>query len=137
MDAVKLFPPVSTRETFIQTVSLNDEDTGDVIALVDDDDDPVVTIKVELQLAGPRPLGPRYPYYDDPLTTPELSASIGSGITIMDDNTFEIRFTKTQMASLMPGTYDLYCTIADADNPDNCRTLILGRVPVLYGGRNT
>lgn len=139
-----LFPQITTRETWLQVVKLTDEDTGEAIALTDGAagaGNPVVTIKVELQRAEPRPAALNFGsgvYYDGPYDAePILSASIGSGVTIIDTGVFQIRFTKTQMQTLTPGTYDVFMTIADVTDADDSRQIMLGRLPVLYGGRNT
>lgn len=139
-----LFPQISTRETWLQTVQIADDDTGDLIALTDGAagaGNPVVAIAVEMQRAAPMPAALNFGsgiYYDGPYdSAPILSASIGNGVTIVDTGVFQIRFTKTQMQTLTPGTYDLFCTVASVSDLDDCRQLFLGRLPVFYGGRNT
>lgn len=64
---------------------------------------------------------------------PILSASIGNGITIIDQGIFQVYFSETQFRSLGSGMHSVAATLASADGID-VRQLFLGRLPVLSGG---
>jgi len=54
----------------------------------------------------------------------------------VDVGTIQIMVPKSVMQTLQPRTYDVYLTI-DPNGEDDGRQLLIGRLPVLYGGRNT
>jgi len=64
---------------------------------------------------------------------PILTASIGSGISIVDIGIFQIYFSEPQMRSLGSGMHAVNATLASADGID-VRQLFLGRLPVFWGG---
>lgn len=64
---------------------------------------------------------------------PILTASIGNGITIIDQGIFQIYFSETQFRSLSSGMHSVAATLASADGVD-VRQLFLGRLPVFAGG---
>jgi hypothetical protein len=57
-------------------------------------------------------------------------------LSIVDVGTIQIMVPKSVMQTLQPRTYDVYLTI-DPNGEDDGRQLLIGRLPVLYGGRNT
>lgn len=63
---------------------------------------------------------------------PILRASIGNGITIVDQGIFQIYFSETQFRQLGSGMHSVAATLASADGVD-VRQLFLGRLPVLSG----
>lgn len=63
---------------------------------------------------------------------PILTASIGNGISIVDQGIFQIYFSETQFRSLGSGMHSVAATLASADGVD-VRQLFLGRLPVLSG----
>lgn len=63
---------------------------------------------------------------------PILTASIGNGITIVDQGIFQIYFSEMQFRSLGSGMHSVAATLASADGID-VRQLFLGRLPVLAG----
>ena len=63
---------------------------------------------------------------------PILSASIGNGITIVDQGIFQVYFSETDFRSLGSGMHSVAATLASADGLD-VRQLFLGRLPVLSG----
>lgn len=63
---------------------------------------------------------------------PLLKASIGNGITIVDQGIFQIYFSETQFRQLGSGMHSVAATLASADGVD-VRQLFLGRLPVLAG----
>jgi hypothetical protein len=145
-----LFPQVSNRESWRQIIEIADDDTGDLINLLDGGGNSLYTITLQISPSQPRGSaggflpGP-YPYYDDedcnPVITQTLSAGMGAtsnpALAIVDVGTISIFIPKKQFSSLR-GTrsYDVYMTVYEPDDDDG-RQLFVGRIPVLYGGRNT
>lgn len=127
-----LFPAVSNRESWAPPpVTVADEDTGEPFDLTG------ASITIELRCAGPSAGFYGYPthsiWYDafGGPPAPQLTAAIGSGITVVDVGAFQINLTPDQMRTLRPGTYDVGCLITrDGD----ARQLFLGKLPVLFGG---
>lgn len=64
---------------------------------------------------------------------PILTASIGNGITIVDQGIFQIYFPESSFRQLGSGMHSVAATIASADGID-VRQLFLGRLPVFAGG---
>jgi hypothetical protein len=64
---------------------------------------------------------------------PILTASIGNGITIVDQGIFQIYFPESSFRQLGSGMHSVAATIASADGVD-VRQLFLGRLPVFAGG---
>ena len=64
--------------------------------------------------------------------SPILTASIGNGITIVDQGIFQIYFSETQFRQLGSGMHSVAATLASADGID-VRQLFLGRLPVFSG----
>lgn len=67
---------------------------------------------------------------------PILTASIGNGITIVDQGIFQIYFSKASFRQLGSGMHSVAATLASADGID-VRQLFLGRLPVSSGGVTT
>lgn len=126
-----LFPPMTNRESWTLTLTVNDDDTGDLIDLTG------ATIQFEIRYSGPQrgsmPVGGAIPYYDfGPMIDegPILTASIGSGITVTGVGAFTVYFSEANMRTLCPGTYDVGCTLTrDVD----ARQLLRGKLPILSG----
>lgn len=135
------FPAVSTRETWTQVIQLADGDTGDLIELKDDSGHPAYSFALEIIEAAPvanRTGYGSFPWGLDDCTTPIITASLDDGrIMIVDTGTISIVIPKTAMQSLLPRTYDVYLTITSVDDTKDGRQLLIGKLPVLYGGRNT
>lgn len=134
-----LFPAISNRETWLQVVEIADDDTGDLISLTDEDDNPLYAFALEIIAANPRNhmggYGPM-PYYYDDCCSPIISGSLSNYITILDVGTIQIQIPKSVIQSLRGQTYDVFLTIS-VNGEDDSRQLFIGRLPVLYGGRNT
>lgn len=136
-----LFDPISSRETWLIYRQFADDDTGDLIALEDDAGDPLYDLTLEIMDAvtsfnqtGYAPTPWQFADYNVPIIT----ATLANYITIVDANTIQIRIPKSVIGTLCgPRTYEVYLTIADVDDADDCRQALIGRLPVLYGGRNT
>lgn len=134
-----LFPEISNRESWWQIIQLADDATGDLITLTDTNGNALYAITLEIVPARPRSyipggLGPS-PYYDC-YCEPVISASLADNITIIDTGTIQIKLPKARVSTLRSQTYDVYLTIYDASSDDG-RQILIGRLPVLYGGRNT
>lgn len=134
-----LFPAISNRESWLQTVQIVDDDTGDIISLLDGGGNPLYAIALEIIPAAPRGhVGygnfPS-PWYDNDCA-PSVSASLADYITIVDVGTIQIQIPKSVIRSLSARTYDVFLTI-DPNDADDGRQLLIGRLPIAYGGRNT
>jgi hypothetical protein len=64
--------------------------------------------------------------------SPILTASIGNGITIVDQGIFQVYFPETSFRQLGSGMHSVAATLASADGID-VRQLFLGRLPVFSG----
>jgi hypothetical protein len=102
-----------------------------------------VTFQFEIRRGGPRNVGAGYiPWYDwgtpDSLG-PLLTASLGSGITIVDIGMIQILIPEVTFRTLSDntnlqattGTFKIGMTLTDSVNT---RQLFLADLPVLYGG---
>lgn len=125
----------------MQIVQIADNDTGDLIDLNDGSGNPAYNIALEIIEANPRTgwgmnmgFGPT-PYYDWNCT-PEISASLADYISIIDTGTVQIQIPKSVITSLRPTIYDVFMTLSPIGEDDS-RQIWIGRLPVLYGGRNT
>ncbi len=136
-----LFDPISTREAWLIYRQFADDDTGELIALKNDAGAALYNLTLEIMLADAPMNGtgygrPPWPAVDN--NVPIITATLANYITIVDNNTIQIRIPKSVIGSLWgPKTYDVYLTIADVNDADDCRQGLIGRLPVLYGGRNT
>lgn len=133
-----LFPAVSNRETWLQTVQIADDETGDLIALTDDNGVPLYA--VYLDIMPERRLGSYgsdYSSFYDDCGGASISASLNDYLSIPDTGTIQIQVPYTVMATLHGGrTYDVFLRLEDAANSD-ARQLLIGRLPVAFGGRRT
>lgn len=136
-----LFPAVTNREGWLQFVTLNDDDTGDLIPLADSNNNALYTITLEISAASPKGdwcggYGQiASPYYDCD-GAPIIEATLSNYLSIVDVGTIQIQIPKSVMTTLPPRTYDVFMTI-DPNGQDDGRQLFVGRIPVLFGGRNT
>jgi hypothetical protein len=136
-----LFPQISNREAWLQIVEIADDDTGQPIALTDSLNNPLFSITLEITPARSQGhdcggYGPSS-FYDDCGTTPLITGTLANYISIVDVGTFQIMIPKSVMQTLRGSrTYDVFLTI-DPNGADDGRQLLIGRLPVLYGGRNT
>lgn len=134
------FPQISNRESWNQIIQLADDDTGDLIKLTDINNNPLYSITLEISAAGPPTSFGGYgvapsPYYDWG-GAPVITATLADYISIIDTGTIQIAIPKSKMTPLRARTYDVFLTI-DPNNTDDGRQLLIGKLPVLYGGRNT
>lgn len=133
-----LFPQISNREGWLQIIAIADDDTGDLIALTDSNNNPLYAITLEISAAAPRGgcggYGPQ-PYYDFD-GEPIISGTLANYISIVGTGTIQIQIPKSVMQTLGARTYDVFLTL-DPNNEDDGRQLLIGRLPVFFGGRNT
>lgn len=94
-----------------------------------------VTFQFQIRLGGPRNTGSGFiPFFDfgTPETTqPLLSATLGSGITILDVGVFQVFIPEIQFRQLVHRSYQAACTITDSVNT---RQVFVAELPVLIGG---
>lgn len=153
-----LLPQMTNRESWKLILAVNDDDTGDPVALMAADGSALVSIQFEVRYAGPPYQGTSwngigssaYYWYDDNYCQgPILSASIGAGITLLDTGFFQVFFAETDMRTLCRGTYNVGCTMTDISagafsdafsdafdiGPDvsETRQIFRGRLPILDG----
>lgn len=135
-----LFPEISNRESWLQIIQISDDDTGDLIALTDQNNNPLYALTLEISAAG-RHHGGGYgtgptPYYDFD-GEPVITGTLANYITIVATGTIQIFIPKSVMTSLRrTRTYDVFLTI-DPNNADDGRQLLIGKLPVMFGGMNT
>jgi len=133
-------PTASNRETWLQTIQIFDDDTGDLITLTDGSGNPLYQFYCEI--SPPRRSG-RYndfpyngPWYDD-YGEPIIMASLADYITLPDSGTIQIQIPYTVMQTLRGGrTYHVYIRMEDAANND-ARQILIGKLPIAFGGRGT
>jgi len=132
-----LFPAISNRESFVQTIQIADDQTGDLITLTDDDDNPLYA--VYLEISPPRRHGGyggqhASPYYYDHDGHAVILATLSNYLSIPDVGTIQVQIPYTVMQTLRGGlTYDVYLRIVDVANID-ARQLLIGKLPVHYAG---
>lgn len=102
--------PQSNRETFVRLFELTDADTGELLDLSDVD----IVFEVANPVSG----------------SAELSAEVGSGITVVSTGVFQVKFVRSDMINLDPQTYKVGCTISDDDETVQ---YFIGTLPVLDG----
>jgi hypothetical protein len=144
-----LFPEISNREAWLQIIQVYDDDTGDLITLVDGNGN--ASYSVTLEIRPPRRHGSYgsisgSPYYDcasgEPIIFSQLvqgasALNPGGYISIVDSGTINIQIPKSIMQTLRrTETYDVFLTLDDPANDDG-RQLLIGKLPVLFGGRAT
>jgi len=145
-----LFPSITNQESWVQTVQICDDATGDLITLVDPNGNTLYS--VDLEICRPRP-GQVYgyagyaPYYDNessqaPLifqTLAQGAPALGGNqyITITDIGTISIQLPRSMMQSLSGDlTYDVFLNIGDPAHDDG-RQVLIGRLPILWGGKTS
>ena len=134
-----LFPAVSNREAWPQTIQIADDQTGDLIALTDSNNNPLYAIYLEISpprdgRGGYGGGGYSSAYYGD-YGEPIILASLSNYITIPDTGTIQVQIPYSIMKTLHGGrTYDVYLRIVDTTNDDG-RQILIGKLPVSYGGR--
>lgn len=108
---VGALPPASNRASWIREYEVVDDETGQLVDLTS------ISITFEVR---------------DPLDgTTVLSATTENGkITVIDTGTFQHNFTRDDMAKLCARSYEVGCTLADADDTVQ---FIIGTLPVLDG----
>ncbi len=144
-----LFPEISNRESWIQTIQLFDDDTGDLISLIDGSGNSSYAVTLEIR---PKRQHGAYgysgsPYYDDCTGEPIIYSQLAQGapannpggyIAVVDTGTISIQIPKSVMQTLrgVTRTFDVFLTLDDSANDDG-RQILIGTIPVAYGGQNT
>ena len=129
-----LFPPISNREGWLQTVQVCDDDTGDLISLVDGNGNPIYQIYLDIVHGKGRSYDDSCPYYGGAENGAIISASLADYLSIVDTGTINIRIPMSVIRTLHGNrTYDVFLRLEDASNDDG-RQLLIGRLPVAYGG---
>ena len=143
-----IFPQITNRESWLQSVQVSDDDTGDLISLLDDNGNALYAIALEIRRShhGDSGYSGPSPYYDDAGCDAVIYANLaqgaapitaGSYIAIVDTGVIDIQIPKSIMKTLHGrSTYDVYLTIEDTAGDDG-RQLLIGRLPVFQGGSNT
>lgn len=123
------FQPYSNREDFITTVGIYDDDTGAAINLSG------WTFEFEIRIPRPHFDSSGYiPWFDfgTPFeTTPLITASLGSGITVLDTGILQILIPEATFRQLTAHTYMACLT---GTNGTDTRQFFIGQLPVRYGG---
>lgn len=134
-----LFPAVSNRESFVQTVQIRDDETGDLISLTNADDD--VIYQIFLEISPPRHShngGGGYSEnyfggYDD-WGGARILATLDDYLSVVDTGTINVMIPYTVMQKLCGNkTYDIYMRLENQADAD-ARQLFVGKLPVLFGG---
>jgi hypothetical protein len=133
-----LFPPISNRETWLQTVQIVDDETGDLILLTDGSGNPLYAVYCEI--SRPKhgdsygyPYGYSASWYDE-CGEPIIYASLADYITLPDIGTIQIQIPYTVMQTLRGRrTYNVYLRLEDVANAD-ARQILIGKLPISYGG---
>lgn len=131
-----IFPAISNRESWVQTIQIVDDQTGDLITLTDDSGNPLYAIYLEI--SPPRHRGGysgiASPWYDD-CGDPLIFATLSNYLTIVDTGTIQVQIPYTIMQTLRRSeTYDVFMRLEDVANSD-ARQLLIGKLPVHFGGR--
>lgn len=90
-------PPVSQRETYVEVIEVADDDTGEPFDLTG------ATITARIIGTSSADDYQFAPSYD----TAVLTASLGSGVTVVAAGTIEIRFEQGSIGGLAPALYRL------------------------------
>lgn len=136
-----LFPEVSNRETWLAYRQFADNDTGELINLQDGSGNAAFNFTLEivefsLPVSASGYGTPGWQFIDN--NVPLITGTLSNYLSLVDPNTIQIRIPKSVMATLRaPRTYDVYLTITDKTDSEDCRQVFIGRLPVPYGGRNT
>ncbi len=140
-----LFPQISNRESWLQTVQIYDDDTGDLITLVDVNGNSLYEIDLIINHPGGHGCGGMWPYssYDSWSSNQLIFQSLGQGmpaigtnpaLSIVDLGTITIFLSRSTIQTLRHHeTYGVFLVLYDVAN-DDARQLLIGRLPVFYGG---
>ena len=135
-----LFPPISNRETWLQTVQIFDDETGDLISLTDTQGNPLYSVSLEIAPSRHSSAWNNGGYSQstyDAYCEPEIMASLADYISIVGTGTIQVQIPYTVMQTLCGGkTYAVYMRLEDAANAD-ARQLLIGKLPIAYGGRGS
>lgn len=105
-----IIAPRSNQATWTDVVEVVDDDTGSPIDLTS----ALITLQVRIPDSN----------------TQALTATVGSGITIVSLGNFQFTFARTAMQNLDPGTYDVGCVVTLNGETDE---LFIATVNILDG----
>lgn len=132
-----LFPAISNRESWVLTIQIADDQTGDLITLTDGAGNPLYAIYLEI--SPPRHhhgYSGQYssPYYDNGGDEPRIFATLSDYLSIIDVGTIQVQIPYTVMQTLRRAeTYDVYMRLEDVAGQD-ARQILIGKLPVNFGG---
>lgn len=135
-----LFPAISNRESFVQTIQIADDQTGELITLTDSSNNPLYAIYLEISPprrghSGGYVGNYASPYYDG-CGEAVIAATLDNYLSITGDGTIQVQIPYSVMNTLSGNiTYDVFMLLADINN-DDARQILIGRLPVYSGGRN-
>lgn len=133
------FDTISNRESWNQIVQIKDDDTGDLITLTDSLGNSLYNITLEISPANRQHasvgLNQPFPFYDCD-GAPIITATLANYISLIDVGTFQIAIPRSVITTLSPRTYDVFLTL-DSVSADDGRQILIGKLPVAFGGRNT
>lgn len=133
-----VFQEMSNRESWNEYFSLNDVDTGEPIRLLDKFGVPYVSFTATVRYFG-QTMGcgwgtnpyPDQIYYDQyPNRGAELLATLGNGLTIIDNGVVYMEFTLDQMRALCRGFWRFSLTLASADGRTGFE-VVRGMLPII------
>ena len=134
------FPAISNRESWIQVIQIADDQTGDLIALTDSNNNPLYGIFLEISPPEDGHFGFGGGYTSNGGFVgvegdAVILASLGNFITIPDVGTIQVQIPFSVMHKLRGmKTYNVYLRLVDFTN-DDARQLFIGKLPVAHGGR--
>lgn len=132
-----LFPAISNRESWVMSVQISDDQTGDPITLTDGSGNPLYAIYLEI--SPPRNRGGysgNYsdPYYGNGSGEARILATLSNYLSIVDVGAIAVQIPYTVMQTLrISETYDVYLRLEDVAGQD-ARQLLIGKLPVQFGG---
>lgn len=147
-----LFDAISNRESWVQTVEVFDDETGDPIALQDASGNNYV--QAYLEISPERHHGCwgnqiNQPVYYDFDGEPIITADLTNYLFIVEASILQIQIPYTVIESLHGGhTYNVYLRFVFLPDfssdfstqfnvSNDARQILIGKLPVYYGGRRT
>ena len=135
-----LFPAISNRETWLQLITIADDETGDLISLTDSNNNPLYEIYLEIvpprgHYGGGGPYGYSNSAYYGEGCDARIFATLANYLSIPGTGMIQVQIPHTVMQTLRGGrTYDVFLRLEDQTD-DDARQLLIGKLPVAFGGR--
>lgn len=105
-------PRQSNKAGYAPVIEILDDDTDEAI----DISDASIVFEIRDQLTG---------------TTLLSATTTNAKVAVIDTGVFQASFTAAQMKNLNSGSYDVGCTISNADS--EAQQLIIGTLPIIDG----